>query len=395
MAERIYYTNPDQLEFEAVITAAGTEDERCWVELDRSAFYPTSGGQLHDTGSLNNVRVIDVVETDTGEVRHGVDQPVGEPGEAVVGRVDGERRWRHRQQHTAQHVLSQVFIRLHNAETVSVHLGEDYGAVELDTGDLSPEQLDTAENEANRLVRESLPVEIMFVTVDEARKLPLRKVPERTGTIRVIKTGDLDWSACGGTHCRNTAQVGVIKIIGTEKLRGHLLVKFLSGSQALLDYQSRFQITEDLAREYTCHPSDLGDKFAKLAEENKDRKKQIVSLQKQLLPAMADELANKSKVVASVPVVIESTEGVDGSMLGSLAGLVAEKNNGVVALFGDSRLVVACAPESGKHAGNIVRELCTRAGLRGGGSPTLAQVGGIDSATVQTCQSLLVELINA
>ena len=395
MAERIYYTNPDQLTFEATITSTGKIETGDFVELDTSAFYPTSGGQLHDTGYLNDIRVVDVVETESGEVRHVVEKPLGETGTKVEGRVDADRRWRHRQQHTAQHILSQIFIRLYNSETVSVHLGEEYGAVELDTAELTPDQLERAEVEANRIVRESQSIEILFVTVDEARKLPLRKVPEREGTIRVIKTGELDWSACGGTHCRNTAQVGLIKIFGTEKLRGRQLVKFLAGTQALDDYRSRFKITDELARELTCHPADLPDKFARLTEESKAQRRRLTALQKQLLPVLAEELAHQADSSGTTPMVIQESPDVDPSMYSALAGQAAEKIDGVVVLIGEGRMVLAASEKSGRHAGNIVKQFCAQTGLRGGGSATIAQAGGMSAEVFDAHRSLLLELINA
>jgi alanyl-tRNA synthetase len=229
LTDRLYYHDPDLLEFEAVISSVHKREAKVGTVLDRSAFYPTSGGQLHDIGRLNGVAVIDVEEDEDGQVVHVTESTVGEVGRRIQGAVDAERRWRHRQQHTAQHILSALCANLYNAETVSVHLGESYGAVELDVPAVSDSDMTQLEAEANRVVREAQPVEILLLSPEEAQRLALRRPPAREGIIRIIKTGELDWSACGGTHCRNTAQVGLIKLAGTEKLRGHCVVRFLAG----------------------------------------------------------------------------------------------------------------------------------------------------------------------
>ncbi|UCG60846.1 MAG: alanyl-tRNA editing protein, partial [Candidatus Zixiibacteriota bacterium] len=243
MTRRLYYSDPDLVEFDAVITSTGNHEDLCYTQLDQSAFYPTSGGQLHDTGRLNNTEVVDVIERPDGEVWHLSRHPVGEAGAAVHGTIDRERRRRHQQQHTAQHILSHTLVKLFDFATVSVHLGEDYGTIEIDAGAITPEQLTELQTHARRIVDENVAVEILTVDADEIDTVPLRRETRRSGPIRVIKVGELDWSACGGTHCRSTAEVGLIRITGAEKIRGHALIKFLAGRQVASDYDMRFDVT--------------------------------------------------------------------------------------------------------------------------------------------------------
>ena len=352
--------------------------------LDQSAFYPTSGGQLHDLGQLGAVAVVDVTEAADGAVRHHTHEAVGEVGQTVPGVVDSRRRQRHRQQHTAQHIISQVFIELFGFETVSVHLGEEYGAVELDTPDVMPDQLLQVEQRSGDIVFANWPVEVMFVDEQAAKALPLRKAPQRSGTLRVIRIDDLDYSACGGTHCDSTAQVGLLKLTGVEKMRGHALVKFLVGAQIMDDYTNRLQVTGALANALTCHVDDLVGRTAALADENRSLRHEVGRLQRELLPLEVDKLATQQRTIGRLSAVVGDVGSYDPKLLGNLAGQVAAKIDGVVVLVSETRLVIAAAPSANVHTGKLVGEFASAAGVKGGGGPTQAQAGGLDPAHIKT-----------
>ena len=332
MTERLYYRDSSLLKFEATIVEQGEHEGKTYTVLDKSAFYPTSGGQLHDTGTLNGIAITDVIETDDDQIWHISDKPVGKIGDTVRGVIDKDRRYIHRQMHTAQHILSQAFIRLYGYETVSVHLGREYAAVELDAKQVSPEQMISAEQMVQEIIGANYPVEILFPDEDEAANLPLRKVPMREGTIRVIRIGDFDWSACGGTHCSSTAEVVVLKITGVEKIRGRSLVKFLVGRQALDDYHNRFSVTSHLSHQFTCHVNDLVDKVDKLTADNNNMRKEITRLQKELMPVWAEELAAEAQTFGAYQVVCREMELSDDHHARQLAGLVAGRIDGVVFL---------------------------------------------------------------
>jgi len=384
VTERLYYRDANLLEFDGRIVAIERDGDRFVTTLDRSAFYPTSGGQLHDLGQLGAVAVVDVTEDADGTIRHHTNEAVGEVGQTVPGVIDSQRRKRHRQQHTAQHIISQVFIELFGFETVSVHLGEEYGAIELETPDVSPGQLLQVEQPSGDIVFANWPVEIMFVDAEKAKALPLRKVPQRAGTIRVVKIDDFDYSACGGTHCDSTAQVGLLKIIGVEKMRGHALVKFLVGTQTLADYTNRLQVTGALANALTCHVDDLVGRTSALTEENRSLRHEVGRLQRELLPLQVDKLAASARTIGRLSAVLTDIGPYDSKLLGSLAGQVAEKIDGVAALISETRLVIAAAPSVDLHTGKLVGEFASTAGVKGGGGPTQAQAGGLDPARTVT-----------
>jgi len=383
MTERLYYSDAYLLEFTSRIVESGVRGENRFTILDRSAFYPTSGGQQHDTGLLNEVDIIEVIESESGDVLHLSQKPVGKPGDEVTGLVDADRRRQHRQQHTAQHIISQVLVRHYELETVSVHLGQEYGAIELEIKDFTPEQLDRVQTSVDEIVQANLSVEIMFADSDKLDSIPLRRIPTREGKLRIIRIGEFDYSACGGTHCHNTAEVGMIKIIGTEKMRGRTAVRFLSGSQAVRDYAERFAATDTLSRMLTCHPNDLADKIEKLTSENKALKKELTALQKELLPQKVTALAEKAESRGGRAVLFEDFGDYDQHLASQLAGQTADRIDGVAGLFINGRLIIATSEASGLDAGKIARMIAQQTGMKGGGNNRLAQMGGGDPNAVE------------
>jgi len=361
--------------------------------LDRSAFYPTSGGQSHDIGHINKVVMIDVVESDDAGVVHISEEAVGQVGEVVKGKVDARRRLLHCQLHTAQHILSQVFMQQAELVTMSVHLGEEYGAVELSAASLTEEQLHEAELKANRFIDHNYPINIIFTDSDKLEKIPLRKQPKREGKLRVISIGEIEYSACGGTHCRSTAEVQAIKIIGTEKLRGHALVKFLVGSQIRQDYKGRFEITEQLAHRLTCSYRDLPAKYTKLEDENKALIQTLHAQAKELLPLRVEKLLTTQTSAGSKSLVVAEWSGGDPSVTLQLAKAVCDKTEGITLLVSEGKLVLAVSEKSSCHAGQLMKSMTAAFGLKGGGNGIIAQAGGAKSAEIEAYREYIKKVL--
>jgi alanyl-tRNA synthetase len=393
MTERLYYTDSALLEFDATVVSATKTTDSYHTILDRSAFYPTSGGQSHDLGSINSVQIENVVEADDGEVVHISKIHVASKGETVHGVVDRERRYLHRQIHTAQHIISQSFIRLYGFETVSVHLGQEYAAVELESPYVTDSQLNDSQDLARSIIEESRLVDILFVNQDEANELPLRKVPARDGIIRVIRIADFDWSACGGTHCTNTSQVGLFKIIGVDRTHGRPLVKFLSGRQVARDYDERFAVIAQLTRQLTCNINDLAGKYDKLSQENTELRKQVVSLTKLVIPIRAGELSNQVERIGRVSVVFYTSEFSDENVTKELSIQIAKIISGVSVALGGGKLLIAVAPKCTVKAGDLAKRICAETNLRGGGSPQLAQIGGVVEADWDRYREIIARML--
>ncbi len=393
MTERLYYKDPALLSFEGTIIEARQFNGKHLTVLDKTAFYPTSGGQPHDKGMLNSVAIFDVTESD-GNIQHISDSAVGTIGDRVKGEVDSGRRKHFRQLHTAQHILSSVFIELYDFQTVSVHLGEDYGAIELKQPSLEDDQLLQAEQLSNEYILQSLPVEIIFAEEQEAQKLPLRKKPSRQGTIRIIKIGEIDYSACGGTHCSNSSEIGLIKIINVEKQRNNILINFLAGTGAKKDYDKRFEVTDRLSKQLTCAVDELKLRYDKIIEENKQYRQQLVQLQKELLPIKIKEAAAASENSNGINYVCMEENSMDSKLAANFATSLADNIGGIALIQLEERIIIGVCETIDIEAKDIARRFSSELNLRGGGGKTMAQLGGTLKGQLNKYREVLVKILN-
>jgi alanyl-tRNA synthetase len=377
MTERLYYHDSSVLAFTARVTGLKTDGKMTRVCLDRSAFYPTSGGQLFDIGTLGDTAVTEVIE-ENGEVIHILRQtPSFRVGDQIDGRVDAMRRRDNMQKHTGQHILSRALIEVCDAETVSSRLGEEDCTVEVNRESLDENHLRQAETRANEIIFENRPVTISFIPYAKLSEIPLRKIPDRQeGDYRVVTIADYDWSACGGTHCRATGSVGMIKITAHEKLRGHLRLHFLTGLMALDDYRWRYDQIEAIAVQLTRHGRESAAAVAGLLADNGRLRRKVGELKKDLLPALVDgwlERAVKREDIAIVPLDFSGEDFKDAK---DTALAVINRRPAVVIAGGDDKLLIAVAKDLPFSAADLLKKAAARYGGRGGGSPQLAQGGG-------------------
>ena len=377
MTHRLYYTDPYATDFEAEILRVEDLDGRTAVVLDRSAFYPTSGGQPHDVGTLGDARVVDVVEGDDGAVRHIVE---GSPGAgAIAGRIDWPRRFDHMQQHTGQHVLSAAFDRLAQARTESFHLGSSSSTIDL-AREVRPEAIARVEDEANRIVWEDRPVHIRFADAAEAAALPLRKESVRTGTLRLIDVEGFDLSACGGTHVARTGAIGVIAIASWEKFRGGTRVEFVCGGRALRSHRALRDVVAAGVRVLSVLPADLPAGIERLQSDLKEARRTIKGFQRALAGHEAVRLASLAESIDGLPVVAAALEGWDANGLKGIASAIAGRPGHAAVLFGGpppAAVVAARSADAALDCTALLRRLIERFGGNGGGRPELAQGGGL------------------
>jgi len=378
MSNRIYYTDPQCTEFDAVVSATTRLGERPAVALDTTAFYPTSGGQPFDTGTLGDARVVEVVESDLGEVWHLLDREL-ETGRRVHGIVDRERRFDHMQQHTGQHILSAAFDRLSRARTVGFHLGAVVSSLDLSI-DLPAQAIAAAETEANRVVWEDRPVGIRFVGEAEAATLPLRKEPERGGTLRVIDVEGYDLSACGGTHVARTGAVGLVAALSAERLRGGTRLEFVCGGRALRSLRTFRDAVSACIRHVSVAPEELPAALERLQAESKDQRKAMRDLQEHLAGYEAAALAAAAEELDGVHEVIRAVDGRDQNGLKAMALAICGTSGFRAALFSTTAPYVAVLARSNDGRADCaaaLKELMAAFGGRGGGRPELAQGGGL------------------
>lgn len=380
MTVRLYYDDPYQTRFSAQVIESFWFDGRPAVILDRSAFYPTGGGQPHDTGRLNGIGVVDVVaRDDDGAVVHILEAPLAD-GQVVEGEVDWARRFDLMQQHTGQHILSAAFVRHLGANTVAFHLAEDYTSIDLDRAPLSAEELSAVEALANTVVLEDRPVVSRWVSDAEVPALSLRKPLAHEGPVRTVEVVGWDCSACGGTHVRATGEVGPIKIIRSERRGAETRVEFLCGERALADYRAKHDLVTNLAREFSVGYWELPDVVHRLADELKATRREVQRLRNALLDAEADALGREAVSVGEAQVVRSYLPGRSADDVKHLAQRLASRPRTVVLLAAGGEgqkgsLVFVRSTDLGLHLGNLMRQVCQAVGGQGGGRPEWAQGG--------------------
>jgi alanyl-tRNA synthetase len=389
MTERLYYTDAYLQTFEANVTECTAAGERFAVTLSSTAFYPTSGGQPHDLGTLAGRHVLDVVDDEvTGRLLHIVDGPL-DAGARVTGVIDWQRRFDHMQQHTGQHVLSAAFEGTGRARTESFHLGAASATIDLHRV-VSPHEIAAAEDHANRIVWEDREVLVRFATADEATTMGLRKASERTGTLRLIEVTGYDLSACGGTHVARTGGIGVIGVTGWEKFKGGTRIHFRCGARALTQLREWRDALAATNRVLSVTPPELSPAIERLQDENKALSRSVRTLQEQLGVHVAASLLAGAPRVDGRVVVAQAIDGWEAAGLKAIAAAVASSPGACAAVFSTSQpalVVVARAADLAVDASTVLKALTARFGGKGGGRPDLAQGGGLVGSVAEIVQA--------
>jgi len=377
ITERLYYTDSHLIEFEARVVDI-TDRVSGWttVVLDRTAFYPTGGGQPSDTGTLNGARVVECIDDGDKGVLHVVQNFGAGRDETVRGRVDWSRRLDHIQQHTGQHILSQAFINLFNAPTRSFRVLESACEIDVDLNNPTTEIIERAVELANNVIWEDRAITIRSVTANEAAELPLRKEPSREGELRLIEIDGFDLTPCGGTHAYRTGEVGMIAVRSWERAKGLTRIEFVAGMRALADYRKANKSAREVAALFSTGRDDAAQVAAQMVEEHKELNRRI-----RMLEEIAAEVeAQKLLASADGGVVRQIFDGRSAESLKKLAQALIE-HPGIVALLaarddGTARLVFARSADAAGDMNVVMRAACALIDGRGGGKPELAQGGG-------------------
>lgn len=392
----LYLENVDKLEFEAnIIQKLTLPDGRKGVILERTYFYPTGGGQEYDTGTLGSAQVLDVFKQgDLPELVHVVDREVNLG--PTPARIDAERRLRHQQHHTAQHLLTQCFVRLQNLETVSANInGYTPSTLDLVAKEVTKVDLDQVEDLANSVIYANKEVKTYFVTPEEVRRLPLRKLPSVNENIRIIEVDGYDYSACGGTHVHQTGSIGVVKILKAERQNEKIRIHFLAGLQAFQYFRSYYDLVSGLASQMSIHPQEL-DQFVILqTEQLKKAQRELHLLQQEKLVSEAQQLSQTGQVRGDLRLVLAFFEDRPLSELRVLVDNLRKMPRMVVCLatYDGQKisLIVACAESTGLSAQNLLRQQLQRINGRGGGDARIAQGGGpLDISQIQAFKDELL-----
>jgi alanyl-tRNA synthetase len=377
MTERLYYTDSYVREFAARVVDRSPDGRT--VYLDRTAFYPTSGGQPFDTGAIAGVPVLDVVDEDS-RVAHRVAEPV--TASDVQCTIDWPRRFDHMQQHTGQHLLSAVFEELFGLKTVSFHLGTESATIDLEGSPVESHTLVEAERRANELIAGNRPVAVVFE--DAAAAQGLRKPSDRQGTLRIVAIESLDRSACGGTHVRSTGEIGVILLRKLEKIRQSWRVEFLCGARAVSRARADFEALSKAAQQFSAPLDEVPAAVAAQLEASRAADKLCGKLELDLARYQGKELYDATPPGADG--IRRLTKRLDRGSLDDLRGLAQSftaqpRAMFIAAVAEPPSVLLAVSADAGIDAGKVLKSALTQAGGRGGGTARAAQ-GSVPNAAL-------------
>lgn len=386
MTERLYYDNAYLTEFDAEVLVCEPENAAWRVRLDRSAFYPTSGGQPYDTGTLGDANVADVYVDEDGEVWHVVDAPLA-VGDRVRGHIDWARRFDHMQQHAGEHILAGACWRYFSGHTIGLHLGKDDSSIDVELPDgrmrLTAEELCMLEDDVNRHIQADVPIRCWFPDAKELNALPLRKPPTVKEHVRVVQIGDDEFCACGGTHPSSAGQIGLVKIVDARPSRGKLRLTFVCGMRAFLYFRRMYDAATEAAGILSTGWENLPEKVETLNMRAKEAEYHLNRERRERALDGLDALRCSAEAVGELRVVTHVYDSLPSDALRDVASalietpdtvalLAARVENGCLLLFARSENVTL-------HVGKLLSEAVKAFGGKGGGRPDFAQ-GAASSA---------------
>jgi alanyl-tRNA synthetase len=371
--KRLYMDDPYRVEFEARIVEKGMREQKAAVILDQTCFYPESGGQPHDRGWMDGVEVVGVFEEDS-RIVHLLEKEI--QAESIKGKIDWERRFDHMQQHSGQHILSQSFHELLEAETLAFHLGQDVSTLEMDLRKVSDENIERVETRANEIIYQDREVKIHYLPEDKVGSLPLRRPPKKKGLIRVVEISDFDYSACGGTHVCRTGEIGLIKILRWERIRDNLRFEFICGRRAFQDYLMKNRVLRELSNRLTVHEREVPSSVERLYADLKSQKSEIKKTREKIARYEAQEVIQNAKGKTIKRIFTEKTH----EEVRFLALNIIRQGDFIV-LFGLKKeergyLILACSEKLDIDMRELVPLVSPLINGKGGGKPSLVELAG-------------------
>ncbi|CAB1058661.1 Alanyl-tRNA synthetase family protein [Olavius sp. associated proteobacterium Delta 1] len=379
MTKKLYLDHQYLREFSSTILQKVEAGKNPGIILEQTLFYPASGGQPRDTGTVNDIPVLDVFEDEKHGIVHLLAEPVA--GEAVEGRINWQRRFDHMQQHTGQHLLSQAFMMAGNAATVSFHMGDESSTLDLNQGNFSIEAIAAVEDLANQIIYENRPVMSRIIRKNELDQYPVRKLPSVDDNIRIVEIKDFDYSPCGGTHCSKTGEIGIVKIRRFENYKGGSRIHFLCGLRALKDYQEKSNIIKQIGDCLSAGETDLYNNIKKYRDELKSLRREHSNLNKRYLNYEAQALFSERKEIDNINIIVKIFEDRHPKELKILAQKVLQNFPDTLILFGakaegKASLFFLRSEGLACDMGKLMQDACAVINGRGGGRPQQAQGGG-------------------
>lgn len=395
LEQKLYYIDAYKKDFTTkVIKQDYNAEGNLYVVLNETAFYPTGGGQPHDTGTLNGIPASNVEEVN-GEIRHFIVEQLHT--EEVEGKIDWERRFDHMQQHTAQHILSAAFWDHFNIPTIGFHLGKETITIDLETENLHAETVEKAVQIANKIVFENHPIRIEWMNLEEAKTLPLRKEPTMTENIRVVIIENFDYNGCGGTHPKHTGEVGPIQVLGWERNKGGIRLTFIAGWRTLKLMGQQQQIMKDVSKQLNSSEADIPAKVSQLLTSQKENEKALQTMNEKLLFAEANELLQQPLEIHGGILISKVFTNRPMQEIAKLSAIITEQQEHAITYFvieNDDKLqcILACGKTVTLDMNTLLKDALPAIEGKGGGNKKSARGGG---KAVMTGDEFLNQLVSS
>ena len=397
VTERLYYDEVYLKEFDATVLEARPGKTGCEIRLDRSAFYPTSGGQPYDTGTLGTANVTDVYVDKDGEVWHVTDAPLNE-GETVHGKIDWERRFDHMQQHAVEHMLANAAWRHLGGTVQGLHLGAEVSTIDVELPDgtmrVDEEMIRTLEDDVNEKIWRDVPIRQWFPSAEELETLPLRKAPTVKEHIRIVQIGDVEFVACGGTHPSSAGQIGLLKIVDARPSRGKMRLAFIAGKRAFADYRKRSDVLERTARGMSTAWEQLDGTVESLKQKLAEAERQLADVRRAQAAEKLQAIAQNAVEKDGWRIVAGDVGSVDMITLREMASKGIEQPDTVMLLAAydgeNALLAFAASPGCPWNMGKLLGEAARANGGKGGGRPDFAQGSALGMGAIEhACKAIV------
>ena len=394
MTERLYYDDAYLWTFDAAVTALrnGKRPGEWEITLNRSAFYPTSGGQPFDTGTLSfgktRAKVTDVEADEDGEVWHTTDKEIP-VGTAVKGEIDGARRTDHMEQHGGEHMLAGAIWEKLGGTTIGLHLGQTESSIDVSMPEertrLTEDEITLLEDTVNERIRMDAPIRCWFPAEEELKKLPLRKAPTVTDHIRIVAMGDFEMVACGGTHPSSTGRIGMIKIVSTIPAKGKIRVSFVCGGRAVKLFQTYMRFADKAGAALSCPVEKLSSAASDLKYRLSEAEKRANKLESREILAQMAAAETADDLPGVILCVLQLPETDNRAVAAAVSSYIEDRGKALLLAAGE-RLTFARSSDVKID----MNELIKRVG-RGGGRPDMASGAGIPECVTVARKILMTE----
>lgn len=375
MTERVYLNNPYLRQLNARIVEKTYKSNRYYIKTDRTIFYPNlAGGQPGDKGTINGVKVLDTYN-DGEDIVHVVQDNI--QSDKVLLSIDWDNRFDYMQQHSGQHLLSAVFYKLYNGETIGFYIGNEYVYIDVNLPNINDEEIIKVEEFANKIIFSNFPMKSYIVEKSELNKLPNIKNTITNSKIRIVEIDGIDFSPCCGTHLRHTGEIGLIKIRKVENYKGNIRVEFVCGNRALKDYTWKNNYIKSIANLLSSKDKDVQDKIFKLYNQKEKLEKENRTLKEELCMYKGNKLLDNAKNVHGINFIYSNFEDFEFNEVNNIASYLMGLNKNIIilGLYNKeySQFLIGRSSEIDINMKNIFKNISENLDIKGGGNNQVVQ----------------------